>query len=145
MRSGWTNTRIDFQATLWSAVPKPNQSVEQRWFLGSHGNVGGGYADRRLSDLALTWMQGKAAGAGVAIDPAAIPAVGAANQLAPIEDSYQKFLDGLYARTHPTYLRPMNLAAGSTQAIDASVLGRQAADPEYNPGNDGFPIRGTPV
>jgi uncharacterized protein (DUF2235 family) len=136
--------RIDFQATLWSAVPKPDQSVEQRWFVGSHGNVGGGSADRRLSDLALAWMQGKAAGAGLAIDPAAIPAVAAVNQLAPIEDSYQKFLDGLYARTHPIYLRPMQLAAGSTQVIDASVLGRRAADPVYNPGNVGFPIRGTP-
>jgi hypothetical protein len=37
----------------------------------------------------------------------------------------------------------MNLAAGSTQTIDASVLGRRSADPEYNPDNDGFPVRGT--
>jgi uncharacterized protein (DUF2235 family) len=135
--------RIDFQATLWSAVPKPGQDVEQRWFLGSHGNVGGGGADRRLSDLGLVWMQRKAIAAGLAIDPAAIPAIGPANHLARIDDSYSRFIDGLYARTHPIYFRPMHLAPGSTQAIDASVLRRRLADPFYDPRNDGFPPRGT--
>ncbi len=134
--------RIDYQAALWSAVPKVGQIVEQRWFVGSHGNVGGGEADRRLSDLTLAWMQHKAIAAGLAIDAAAIPTADAGNQLAPINDSYRTFLDGLYARTHPIYFRPMSFAAGSTQTIDASVLGRQAADPVYNPLNQGFPARG---
>ena len=134
--------RIDFQATLWSAMSKAGQDVEQRWFPGSHGDVGGGNKDRGLSDLALLWMQRKAIEAGLAVDPALMPSIGAANPLAPITDSYVEFLDGLYARTHPIYFRPMNLATGSTQIIDASALGRQAADLLYNPGNDGFPARG---
>ncbi len=134
--------RIDFQATLWSAKPKAGQDVEQRWFLGSHGNVGGGDADRRLSDLGLVWMQRKAIAAGLAIDPAAMPVIDPGNYQAPIEDTYHEFLDGLYARTHPIYFRPMDLAAGSTQTLDASVLGRQTADLLYNPGNHGFPPRG---
>jgi uncharacterized protein (DUF2235 family) len=137
--------RIDFQATLWSAVAKPGQAVEQRWFLGSHGNVGGGTGDRRLSDLALVWMQGKATEAGLQISPAEIPTPGPDNHLAPIEDSYQSFLDGLYARTHPIYFRPMNPAAGTTQTIDASVLARRAADPHYSPSNEGFPPQGPSV
>jgi len=119
--------RTDFQATLWSALAKQGQEVERRCFVGAHGNIGGGYADRRLSDLTLAWMQRRAVAAGLAIDPAEIPAVDAG---------------GLYTRTHPIYFRPMNLAAGSTQAVDATVLGRQAADPAYDPANDGIPRRG---
>jgi uncharacterized protein (DUF2235 family) len=134
--------RIDFQATLWSAIPKPGQEVEQRWFAGSHGDVGGGNANRGLSDLALVWMQRKAIMAGLAIDPAGIPAVSGANQLALITDSYHTFLSGLYALTHPIYYRPMHLATDSNQTIDASVLGRQVADPVYGPANEGFPPRG---
>jgi len=132
--------RIDFQATLWSAMPKPEQSVEQRWFLGAHGNVGGGDADRLLSDIGLAWMQDKATAAGLAIDPAARPIVGPGNRLGPISDSYQDFLDGVYARTHPEYFRPMDLTAGSTQTIDESVLARKAGDANYQPQNSGFPV-----
>lgn len=47
--------RIDFSPTLWDADPR----VVQRFFAGSHGDVGGGYPpgeDSSLSDLALVWM-----------------------------------------------------------------------------------------
>jgi uncharacterized protein (DUF2235 family) len=132
--------RIDFQVALWSVVPKPGQTVEQRWFPGAHGNVGGGEADRRLSDLTLAWMQNQAIGAGLAIDPGAGPALGPDNHLGPISDSYHEFLDGVYAQTHPEYFRPIELAAESTQIIDGSVLARQAADQTYRPRNDGIPV-----
>jgi uncharacterized protein (DUF2235 family) len=132
--------RIDYQATLWSAVPKDGQSVEQRWFLGAHANVGGGYDDRRLSDLTLAWMQNKAIGAGLAIDPGAGPALKADNYQGLIYDSYRQFLDGVYAQTHPEYFRPIDLSAGSTQTVDESVLARKAADVAYRPQNPGFPV-----
>ena len=34
--------------------------VEQRWFAGVHSNVGGGYPDEGLADLALKWIIEKA-------------------------------------------------------------------------------------
>ncbi len=117
------------------------QIVEQRWFVGAHGNVGGGSGDRTLSDLALVWMLAKAEAAGLAIDPGQIPMVGPANQLGRSINSYATFLGGLYARTHPIYFRPITIAAGSAQTIDDSVLSRKASDPSYNPRNDGFPRR----
>ena len=132
--------RIDFQVSLWSAIPKPGQRVEQRWFAGAHGNVGGGEADRRLSDLTLAWMQNQAIGAGLKIDPGAGPAIGPDNHLGPIEDSYRAFLDGVYAQTHPEFFRQMTFAAAGTQIIDGTVLARLAADPTYRPRNDGFPV-----
>jgi uncharacterized protein (DUF2235 family) len=45
--------RVDFKVALWSPVVKSGQKVEQRWFVGSHADVGGGYRDRRLSDITL--------------------------------------------------------------------------------------------
>lgn len=36
------------------------------WFSGVHSDVGGGYPDRALGDLALLWMAGQAAAAGLA-------------------------------------------------------------------------------
>jgi len=38
------------------------------WFRGVHSNVGGGYADRGLSDIALEWMFKKAEDCGLSFD-----------------------------------------------------------------------------
>jgi uncharacterized protein (DUF2235 family) len=50
--------REDFVPTLWSKLPNApaNQRLEQVWFSGAHSNVGGGYAEHGLSDVALAWM-----------------------------------------------------------------------------------------
>jgi hypothetical protein len=50
--------REDFVPTLWSKLPNApaTQRFEQVWFPGAHSNVGGGYAEHGLSDVALAWM-----------------------------------------------------------------------------------------
>jgi uncharacterized protein (DUF2235 family) len=50
--------RRPFVPTFWTIAKgrQPNGHVEQTWFAGAHCNVGGGYADSRLSDQALIWM-----------------------------------------------------------------------------------------
>ena len=49
--------RKAFSPTLWDeAALREGQRVEQVWFAGVHSNVGGGYADQGLSDIALEWM-----------------------------------------------------------------------------------------
>lgn len=64
--------RKPFGPTLWevadadAANPTRTQRVEQLWFCGVHSNVGGGYADARLSDLALRWMLDRAMECGLA-------------------------------------------------------------------------------
>ena len=57
--------RKQFAPTLWTGQPDPRQTVEQRWFVGAHSNVGGGYPDDRLSNIALAWMCQKAAACGL--------------------------------------------------------------------------------
>lgn len=56
-----------FQPTLWevSSNKDVKQNVEQRWFIGSHSNVGGGYPDTGLSDIALKWLVEKAQNLGL--------------------------------------------------------------------------------
>ena len=56
--------RMEFPATLWDTAPAPGQTVEQVWFAGVHGCVGGG-AGTGLSDITLAWMMGKARDQGV--------------------------------------------------------------------------------
>jgi hypothetical protein len=50
--------RRPFVPTFWT-IPKgqrPRGTVEQTWFAGEHGNVGGGERDTGLSNQALIWM-----------------------------------------------------------------------------------------
>lgn len=59
--------RKSFAPTLWTR-PKgrgeqqgvTDQTLEQVWFAGAHSNVGGGYEDQGLSDIAFMWMVEKA-------------------------------------------------------------------------------------
>ena len=71
--------RAQFPATLWVGTPAPGQTVEQVWFSGCHGDVGGGTAvggpvdaGTRLCDITLGWMLSKAQALGLAIDPAVL-------------------------------------------------------------------------
>lgn len=132
--------RTDYLPTLWTSVPDPvHQTVVQSWFAGAHADVGGGYADHRLSDFTLRWMQEQAIAAGLVLDPAQIPAPDPAVTAAPIHDSYAQFLDGLYAATHPPFYRPMRIGPDLLQTVNGSVYDRYRADPAYRPRNPGFP------
>ena len=52
--------RGTFPPTLWvydeTKGPPTGQELEQVWFAGAHGNVGGGVPDAGLSDIAFDWM-----------------------------------------------------------------------------------------
>lgn len=63
--------RRPFEPTLWKVDDiSDEQNVEQRWFAGVHSNIGGGYKDTGLSDIALDWMLSKLKGviAKIALD-----------------------------------------------------------------------------
>ena len=49
--------RFHFRVSRWDECSIPEgQTIEQVWFLGSHADVGGQDADRRISDITLKWM-----------------------------------------------------------------------------------------
>jgi uncharacterized protein (DUF2235 family) len=60
--------RHPFLPTLWETQPNPDQTVQQVWFAGAHSDVGGGYPEQGLSDIALDWMMDSAKTAGLEID-----------------------------------------------------------------------------
>ncbi len=74
--------RAQFPATLWTSAPAAGQTIQQVWFSGCHGDVGGGIpsaggvdAGTRLSDITFGWMLGKAQALGLSIDPAVAPQI----------------------------------------------------------------------
>lgn len=86
--------REAFEATLWEA----RSGLEQVWFAGAHCDVGGGYAETGLSDIALQWMIDKAAGHGVLFGE--VPPL-RPNALAPIHDSYRRIMGEYVERRVP--------------------------------------------
>ena len=58
--------RSKFMPNLWDeSNVHEHQVIEQVWFPGVHSDVGGGYAEQGLSDIALIWMLDKAQGCGL--------------------------------------------------------------------------------
>ena len=60
--------RGPFTPSLWEAVRKEGQRVEQAWFTGVHSDIGGGYREGGLADIAFTWMKEKAEQCGLGLD-----------------------------------------------------------------------------
>ena len=62
-------TREAYAPVLWACPPERTARVEQVWFRGTHGDVGGQlsgfHAARPLSNLSLVWMLGRLEGCGL--------------------------------------------------------------------------------
>lgn len=73
-------TRDIFAPVLWSEPPDLRASgrLQQLWFAGDHSDLGGGYAETGLSDLAMDWMVGEARAVpnGLVLDDVALTALG---------------------------------------------------------------------
>ena len=139
--------RADFAPAVWTRNPatlKHGESmtskkqeqieIEQRWFIGAHGDVGGGYqhdgASRTpdpLPDLPLAWLQRKAINAGLACSELLLPAADAFAGMP--RDSYAEFMFGLYKDFKPPFDR--TLGVGVNEKVDGSVWQRWLADPGY--------------
>lgn len=59
--------REDFLPTLWDK--KPGLDLQQVWFAGVHSDVGGGYEEPGLSDIACLWMMEEASRCGLKFEP----------------------------------------------------------------------------
>jgi uncharacterized protein (DUF2235 family) len=128
--------RQDYDVCLWSPKLQSQQTIEQRWFVGAHCDIGGGYADRRLSDLPLRWIQDKAAALGLGLTPVDVKAD---SYRGPLTDSYLQFLKGLYARKNPRHYRSIATTRFGNEVVDESVRQRRQEDRSYEPQNNGLP------
>jgi hypothetical protein len=145
--------RRAFSPTLWTVrrlndtdpdapPPRPLSSVEQRWFVGAHADVGGGYESDLLPQVPLRWLMKKASLHGLSfrndVD------LDGAELNAPITDSYRAFMYGIYHWFSPPHYRPIAEPPKMTEhgadntvneTIDASVFARWNNDANYRPPN----------
>lgn len=80
--------REPFLPDLWTGTVEPHQTVEQCWFRGVHSDIGGGYKDCGLSDIALFWMAGKAQELGLDLDTRYLQHIGHPNPNMAAHDSF---------------------------------------------------------
>jgi hypothetical protein len=138
--------RGSFSPTLWTvregilAEPRPLSSVEQRWFIGAHANVGGGYYSDLLAQRPLQWIMGKASERGLTFRYDVETNEEAYGS--PINDSYKEFLwsaySAVYARSHRTIgSAPVtddhDTHTTVNKTIDSTVFERWRRDQKYRP------------
>lgn len=117
--------RRPFRPSLWRAQPKPGQIVEQVWFSGVHGDVGG-CLDPALGKPAFTWMKERASDAGLALDESPMSPTGSrpapANQPAGLLGRAVAWLRELVAQ-------PRQIGSDGTQWVHPSARDRYVSDP----------------
>jgi uncharacterized protein (DUF2235 family) len=145
--------RETFAPTLWSKSivagaesrpPRPLDEVEQRWFVGAHADVGGGYANGLLAQVPLQWLMGKAREHGLIFKDTVV--IDGDESGAAIHDSFGDMLSGVYRalkRFRPFYrtigTAPAVIEKTTTtminETIDSSVFDRWRQDATYRPAN----------
>jgi uncharacterized protein (DUF2235 family) len=141
--------RRTFEPTFWTrsvdnaaaASPaRPLSQVEQRWFVGAHANVGGGYASDVLAQPPLKWIMDKARQAGLAFRPGF--SVEPVDPSALIADSYAAFTPRLLRPFFPRFNRVVGAepyrgtertTSRINETIDESVFERWRSNPAYRP------------
>jgi uncharacterized protein (DUF2235 family) len=121
--------RGTFKPTLWDSTPVADQVVQQVWFAGAHSDVGGGYPEHSLSDIALEWMMGAAVTAGLELDPDVILALKPPNPPDPLQKVHDS-KKGFY-NLQPGLERPVG--AFSTEYFHQRLVERWQKDQSYRP------------
>lgn len=122
--------RKPFAPSLWSTATPSTIEMEQRWFAGVHSNIGGGYDNDGLANVALDYIVNKAEALGLEVN----------------RNDYLKFYKphpqdemrdsmSLQYKVLGEINREITLNNASNQVIDESVYKRMAKIAEYRPEN----------
>jgi len=145
--------REAFAPTLWTkSTPKQGETfpprsldhVEQRWFVGAHANVGGGYEDDLLAQVPLKWLMNKAIAHGLVFKDTVV--IDGDENTCPIHDSLGEMAHGIYevltlGKHHyrPIGVEPVDTGDAVTttinETVDATVFDRWRYDGTYRPNN----------
>ena len=101
-RSSFSHTpMLQYVDNSWNAEQaaekwERSRRIKQRWFVGAHSNIGGGYADNVLSLDPLRWLLACAEQANLVVEP--LPASMVPAQASQRRDSYMEFAGSIPAR-----------------------------------------------
>ena len=110
-----------FPVLRWNA----NAKVSQVWFAGVHSDVGGGYEERGLADIALRWMIDRAYGHGLRF---------LASEMRKLDDDPNGQLhDSFQGIWKPLGAKKRTLA--DSALVHESVRERLQGATDYSPGN----------
>ena len=123
--------RKNFEAALWHQQPgSKDQVLEQVWFPGVHSDVGGGYAETGLSDIALGWMLEKAKSCNLNFESISMTP----NSMGLMHESYK----GFYT-LQPRHFRPIGFVdpqkGNTNESLHPSAIERFKTDSNYRPKN----------
>jgi uncharacterized protein (DUF2235 family) len=136
--------RGPFRPAIWTQ-PKAayGQKIEQAWFAGAHSDVGGGYAETALSEIALLWMVDRARAQGLAFEPGSFTSIGAGNEslrrtgehvapdaLGQLHDSRKRFY-----RLLPKFVRSLGTTDRQHESVASSAFERHQLMEGYAPAN----------
>jgi uncharacterized protein (DUF2235 family) len=123
--------RPSFAPTIWDPSPTGiGLERSQLWFAGDHSDVGGGYGERGLSNVALRWLVTCARSCGLAFTPNAFAEL-APNPLGTVHTMQAVF------RVLGTLDRPIGMTDPDDESVSSSAEDRTTAGltPPYNPTN----------
>ena len=123
--------RLSFHPTLWDAEIGKDQTMKQVWFCGMHTDVGGGYKEPELSEIALDWMRREAMEHGLEIYNERKLAGDADGKMHDSRGNWRSRLYRHAVRSWPTktHGKP-RIHAG---ALDRKLNRHNKADPAYMP------------
>lgn len=145
--------REAFAPTLWTKrtpkqgdtfPPRSIDKVEQRWYVGAHANVGGGYENDLLAQIPLSWLMNKAIGHGLQFKDTVV--IDGDEKTCAIRDSLAEMAHGIYEILtfgkhfyRPIGIEPVDngdaLTTTINESIDSTVFDRWRADATYRPKN----------
>ena len=121
--------RGNFKPTLWELSQNKAQDfeqvLEQRWFAGVHSNVGGGYPDEGLADIALKWITQKAGETGLGYDADKLKT----EIKGDVAGKLYRSNSGIFA------ILPTSQRTITTGVVDDSVFERMSLVSAYKPKN----------
>lgn len=124
--------------------PRPIEQVEQRWFVGAHSNVGGGYENDLLAQIPLRWLMRKAIAHGLLFNDEVV--IDGDENKCQIRDSLAEMAHGIYEVLTFGKHFFRTIGAGAVDAggavtttinetIDGTVFDRWRHDSSYRPQN----------
>lgn len=123
--------RDDFRPEVWT-YHLPGQTLAQRWFAGVHSNVGGGYVDDGLANVAFHWILDEAVEQGLAVSTtfAGNYKRYPQDRLYRSESWVYRLLDAVRLRFGRGRRSLAGWPAAANLSLSASVVRRLQADPE---------------